>query len=113
MDTASIQHHLEQYGSPARPRQPDSTTERFDAIERRLQRLEEASVQRRHDALDVTSLQFANLRLLQIQETYDRAVAMLVAADDDRRRAQEALAAITADYRAVIEQFLLPPTPPE
>lgn len=109
---ASIYKHLEQHGSPARQRRQAPPGTRLDDLERRLRTLEQTPAPRADQQPDLSNLQFANLRLLQIQESYERTVALLLAADDQRRRAQDGLAAIATDYRAVIEQFLLPPGPP-
>lgn len=108
-----MQDYLDRYGSPARPRpRSDSSVEApDDEVEERLRRLEDAVVPSTVQ-LDPVNLEFANLRLLQIHENYDRAVGLLLEADEYRRRAYEAIAATTAEYRAIVEQFMLPQRPP-
>ena len=61
---------------------------------------------------DQVNLLYANLRLLEIQEEYDRALEAMLAADEHRRQALNSMRNVAGKYRAAIEQFHLPQTPP-
>ncbi|WP_033261065.1 hypothetical protein [Amycolatopsis vancoresmycina] len=63
-------------------------------------------------APDQVNLLYANLRLLEVQEEYDRALEAMLAADEHRRQALNSMRNVAGKYRAVIEQFHLPRTPP-
>lgn len=115
VEIRSVQEYLERCGSPARRRETTSIAPPDQEIDRRLRRLEQSVSSEESppgDQLDRVNLQFANLRLLEIQEKYEHAMRLLSDADNLRRRAQDTLASISAEYRSIIEQFLLPGHPP-
>lgn len=115
VEVRSVQEYLDRHGSPARRRETTSIAPPDQEIDRRLRRLERsasAAESSADDQSDRVNLQFANFRLLEIQEKYEDAMRLLSQADDLRRRAQDTLASISAEYRSIIEQFLLPGRPP-
>lgn len=61
---------------------------------------------------DQVNLLYTNLRLLEIQEEYDRALEAMLVADEHRRQALNSMRKVASEYRAAIEQFHLPQTPP-
>jgi excisionase family DNA binding protein len=79
-------------------------------LEERVQRLENQS---RGAGADQVNLQYANLRLMEIQEGYERALQEMLVADDHRRAALSALQQAAAEYRAILQQFHLPSVPPD
>lgn len=113
VDVRSIEHYLGQHRSPARGRRAETVEDRLTDVEARLQRLEALPPRSNSTIPDPVNLQFANLRLLQIQEGYNRALSFLLAADEQRRAAHDAVVAIAAEYRSIVEQFHLPDTPPD
>lgn len=115
VDIASIDRYLNRNGSPARHRSTHVTSQQLDEIERRLRRLESTPSAQgsRASSPDLVNLQFANLHLLQAQEGFDQVISLLLAADEQRRSAQQVLASIAAEYRSVIQQFHLPDAPPD
>lgn len=113
VDVRSIEQYLARNGSPTRDRPAVTIGDRLDEVELRLRRLEALPGGSPTASRDLVNLQFANLRLLQIQEGYDRALGLLLSADEQRRAVQDALVTIAAEYRAVVEQFHLPGSPPD
>lgn len=113
VNVASIDQYLNRNGSPARPRETHAEANRLDDIERRLRRLEATSAGTTRNSPGLVNLQFANLHLLQAQEGFDQVIGHLLAADEQRRSAQGALADIVTRYRSIIQQFHLPDTSPD
>jgi helix-turn-helix protein len=94
----SVDEYLEVHGTfPTRTRRTSTAAaDRIKELENRVRLLENRVSN--GSAGDPVNLRFANLRLLEIQEEYGKALA--------------ALQKITANYRDVVEQFHLPVTPP-
>lgn len=107
----SIRAHIAEHGrvSGTQPTRKDQVNDLAEALVHRVRALEA------HQAIstpDQVNLLYANLRLLEIQEEYDRALEAMLAADDHRRQALDSMRKVAGRYRAAIEQFHLPPTPP-
>lgn len=111
VDVPSVHRYLALHGSPARHRDVDRGRLLQD-LDQRLRRIEERP-QFEENHLDPVNLQFAVLRLMQIQEKYQSAVNLLMAADEQKSKANSILRSISNEYRAIIEQQILPSSPPQ
>jgi len=110
----SIDEFRRNHDDPGRTRAADALSERVTHIEQRLSRLEqERSSTPTTGAEQLTNLRYANLRLMQISEDYERVMSQLLAADQYRQDLLSTLAKIAANYRAVVQQFHLPDVPPD
>lgn len=107
----SVEAQIAKTGRLSAERKPESArpSSLFAELSHRVRALEEHQSAPTPDQINIL---FANLRLLEIHEEYDRALEAMLAADENRRRAVESMRKVASSYRAALEQFHLPPSPP-
>jgi DNA-directed RNA polymerase specialized sigma24 family protein len=108
VDRASVQTYLTEHGTSTR-RTPAS--QRLNDLAERVRRLEDGA-RASNSSVDPVNLQYANLRLMAINEEYENALREALTADEHRRNALAALQKVAAGYREIAQQFHLPIGPP-
>lgn len=91
---------------------PIRQTSQLSELRERVRRLE-AEYRVPDDSVDPVNLRFTNLQLLVINEKYERALREVLAADVHKQNALALLQQAAAEFRATVEQFHLPATPPD
>ncbi|RSN49465.1 hypothetical protein DMC64_02560 [Amycolatopsis sp. WAC 04197] len=108
---SSVEAYVSEHGRLSTPERP-SADEVVDLVDNLVARVRAIESGQPSSSPDSVNLLYANLRLMEIHEEYDRAMAELLAADEHRQRAFDAMRKAAGKYRAAVEQFHLPPGPP-